>query len=603
MKAYQLKISLKGTKPLIWRRIIVPSGITFEQLHETIIDAMGWIGYHLYEFQLPDLETKIVDNLEEYDCYDDLYDPVDARNTLIDSMLERSKWFTYVYDFGDWWEHRIDYEKCIENYPNSYPTVIKAKGNCPPEDCGGVPGYYDLLEIMNNPLHPEYESMKVFIEQQGYEQYDIDTVNQLMEYELDFSEKNTKSKQQLEDENKNLELNNQQLMNVLNDIIDDMEEHESLDKKLLKSQVLEEFKQLEKPDSLDTIMNQYSVEEIKDIARQLSIKGYSKYRKEELIKYVITNMLDEKIATKYFLGAKEEELKAFEKACQSSFLATFNDFELFTYLLKGGYVTFTSILEVIVPKEVKELYHNIKTEAFLKKHKRIDLLGNYCRATNTLYGVVPLDKVVEIFNEQNKEKTTKEEILDAYGRIKNNMSFVDYRDGYFVDFSLMDDVYLEVLRIQGDKPYYIPSKTELLKYANYFYVERTTQYEALLKFLINEVKVDREVAEEVCDEIGFQVRNGAPFQEIFGLFQNQEIQFEDLKQANELLGFVQELSNHTRMIDNRGHTPNELFVAYEKPKLNPLPKVIPFPGASKKLYPNDKCSCGSGKKYKHCCGK
>lgn len=90
--------------------------------------------------------------------------------------MEDDKWFNYIYDFGDYWKHRVTVEKVLDDYEFDYPQVVKYKGNCPPEDCGGIWGYYDKLSIMEDEDDPEYEEVVEWME--GYPKvYDMEEVN------------------------------------------------------------------------------------------------------------------------------------------------------------------------------------------------------------------------------------------------------------------------------------------------------------------------------------------------------------------------------------------------------------------------------------------
>lgn len=159
--AVQLKISLKNSTPPIWRRVLVKSSITFFELHYTIQIAMGWGNFHLYEFKIGNYRIGIID--------DDFYDPesgttetIDAKEITLDEVLSKGevKSFSYEYDFGDGWIHSIEVEKTLPLDPDKYyPVCIKGKLACPPEDCGGLYGYYNLLEIISNKKHPEYKDM------------------------------------------------------------------------------------------------------------------------------------------------------------------------------------------------------------------------------------------------------------------------------------------------------------------------------------------------------------------------------------------------------------------------------------------------------------
>ena len=187
MKAYQVKITVKGSHPPIWRRCIIPAGITFSQLAVLFNEIMGWKGYHLFAFQFHDLGICVEEIDEDYADMD--YDLEEATETLIDPYMEQVKWFTYCYDFGDDWEHRIDIESVITDCEYTHPVVLKAKGACPFEDCGGIGGYYDFLEAICDPENAEHEGICGWAEATGYMEdgeydpayYDIKGINEMLE--------------------------------------------------------------------------------------------------------------------------------------------------------------------------------------------------------------------------------------------------------------------------------------------------------------------------------------------------------------------------------------------------------------------------------------
>jgi hypothetical protein len=146
----------------IWRRIQVPETYTFWDLHVAIQDAMGWLDYHLHEFEMinPSTNSKVIIGIPiDDDFFDrDVFPGWNQKITDYFSM-ENSK-ANYTYDFGDDWRHKIQLEKILPRVQIvNYPICIKGKRACPPEDCGGIWGYEELLEIIKNPEHEEYEQM------------------------------------------------------------------------------------------------------------------------------------------------------------------------------------------------------------------------------------------------------------------------------------------------------------------------------------------------------------------------------------------------------------------------------------------------------------
>ncbi len=166
---YQIKVTLKRIRPPIWRRLQVAGHTSLAQLHHIIQAAMGWIGYHLYTFNIDG---------EDYGIADDDWDVLPDTRILLDELPEGYK-FTYVYDMGDWWEHEVKIEKILPPEESvSYPRCIKGKRACPPEDCGGPWGYAAMLEALADPEHPEHDDYLEWLgEEFDPEDFDLEEVN------------------------------------------------------------------------------------------------------------------------------------------------------------------------------------------------------------------------------------------------------------------------------------------------------------------------------------------------------------------------------------------------------------------------------------------
>ena len=172
---YQLKITLKGIRPPIWRRVQLDSKTTLQGLHMIIQEAMGWGNYHLHSFTI---------HGNEYGQAGDDFGVYSENNVKLSDVVAGEKFkFFYTYDFGDDWEHEIIVEKELSAAPNAkYPLCVKGKRACPPEDCGGSWGYTELLEILADPEHPEYEEkMEWFDSDFDPEFFDVDEVNECLE--------------------------------------------------------------------------------------------------------------------------------------------------------------------------------------------------------------------------------------------------------------------------------------------------------------------------------------------------------------------------------------------------------------------------------------
>ena len=159
-RVYQFKITLNYITPPIWRRIQVPETYTFWGLHVAIRDAFGWSDCHLHEFELRDKSTGLRVDIGIPDEDFDGSILAGWNQKIVDYFSMENCSARYVYDFGDYWVHKIQLEKIIPKEKDGiYPRCIKGKRACPPEDCGGIGGYERLLDIMSNENHEEYDEM------------------------------------------------------------------------------------------------------------------------------------------------------------------------------------------------------------------------------------------------------------------------------------------------------------------------------------------------------------------------------------------------------------------------------------------------------------
>ncbi|MCY3022419.1 MAG: plasmid pRiA4b ORF-3 family protein [Planctomycetota bacterium] len=171
---YQLKVTLRGAKPPIWRRLQVPSDIPLSELHVVLLIAMGWDGGHLHQF----IKEQVYYGPVDPDLGMD--DMEDEKGVVLRDLLPHAKSkLIYEYDFGDSWEHEVLVEKVLAPETNTrYPVCLDGARACPPEDCGGVWGYAELLKIMKDPKHEEYaERLEWLGEELDPEAFDVARVN------------------------------------------------------------------------------------------------------------------------------------------------------------------------------------------------------------------------------------------------------------------------------------------------------------------------------------------------------------------------------------------------------------------------------------------
>ena len=171
---YQMKITLEDSKPPIWRRIQVSSTVTLYRFHMILQVVMGWSNYHLHEFNIDGLHYGEPSPDNEYKVRNE------KTVKLSQVISKEGAKFAYIYDFGDDWYHKILVEKILQPESDKhYPICIKGTRACPPEDCGGIGGYYDFLEIIKNPDDPDHGQMLEWVGgSYDPEAFGLDNINQ-----------------------------------------------------------------------------------------------------------------------------------------------------------------------------------------------------------------------------------------------------------------------------------------------------------------------------------------------------------------------------------------------------------------------------------------
>ena len=135
-----MKATIVGTKPPVWRRLLVPETTTLLQLHEILQAAFGWWDSHLHESEIDGVRYG-TDDGEGWGP-----PPKSERRARLGTVAGEGTAFRYVYDFGDDWEHKLVVEKGLAPVPGAtYPDCVAGRRACPPEDCGGVWGYTEFL--------------------------------------------------------------------------------------------------------------------------------------------------------------------------------------------------------------------------------------------------------------------------------------------------------------------------------------------------------------------------------------------------------------------------------------------------------------------------
>jgi Plasmid pRiA4b ORF-3-like protein len=157
MTIYRIHVSLLNIQPTIWRRVELSSHTTLKQFHRILQIVMGWENYHLHEFLVDNQRYGVPD--PEFDQPGDV---IGENKVHLSGILpRRGTQIRYTYDFGDNWQHALNLEEIVPVQSEiEYPRVLDGARSCPPEDCGGNSGYANLLDILTDPEHEDYQHMR-----------------------------------------------------------------------------------------------------------------------------------------------------------------------------------------------------------------------------------------------------------------------------------------------------------------------------------------------------------------------------------------------------------------------------------------------------------
>lgn len=155
---YQLKVELTGAKPPIWRRVLLPAETPLDAVHETIQLLFGWLDCHLHQFQTAGWNGPKYGPVDEEDDMWGEPPQDESALTLADLLVKEKETLDYVYDFGDNWTHKITLEKILEPAePGTAPRCTGGRGLAPFEDSGGIWGWMEFVDAVNDPSNERHE--------------------------------------------------------------------------------------------------------------------------------------------------------------------------------------------------------------------------------------------------------------------------------------------------------------------------------------------------------------------------------------------------------------------------------------------------------------
>ena len=409
-------------------------------------------------------------------------------------------------------------------------------------------------------------------------------------------------------------------------------------------------------------LTKYTKEELLDQARSFEIKKCSGLRKADLINRIVDTFCAEEMLRSRLACLTKEQMDLFRKACISPTAVSVNEvvdaMQLYRYWI--GYFEDPTD-RFCVFEDVAVAFSKIDDKAFQLKQCRKGWLVKCIHFFIQYYGIAPIEVIYEMYRQKVKDSIDEMigmlwempvdivesclftmDKLGMEGWPKENPLYSE--KGIFVHLQLFEDAEFDyLLRQQMDKDFYIPSAQQIDEICRIGYEASSSAYKKLESFFTKKLKFSYEQAVTWCLQVWANSYEGESPSKIINKMTEANIEFEE-KMINELLELLVTAHNNTRMKENRGYKPSEMV---RKKSVDKMPTIVPassnaaailkdaapqlqamgvpvdlngntdviqttmFPiglngepiRVEKKIYPNDPCPCGSGKKYKKCCGK
>ena len=601
MEFYKVKIIRKGTKPPIWRRCLVPADITFAQMAVVLEEILEYETSSLYEFEFFQKKVRIREWTEDGESATWQYDFQNAADTFVNDLMNTEKWFTFrIHAEGKLPEYRVDIE-------NRVKKAVLDEGD--KEVCFPV--------IMKEVSREDEEIWTDALERNAY----LEETFKLQDGESDYRsfeeiKADTESNKILITSTKPVsrELHNKQSTDSIMREFTDNYLNPFIEQKMAELELEEEGTR--NPDVKEYLLS-YKKEDLEEKAKEFNITC-SGSTKEELAEEIAKYVLTPEGMREIFLQADEWEADAFEKILDKKcFLATEEDWLKLGWLSDAGYVVSYSDHHAEVPKDVISLYKKINTPEFNKLCRQVSWMRSCQTMLGFIYAIAPLKIVYRMYRRRPDYKVSYDEFLEILKQVPENDNMCIVRgDKMIFKTVLQENLYERIEEYQGDREFYMPSPEEVLDYAKHGYPSEDLAYKKLENFLSEELHQNTVQVAELMYIVFKEFSMDGMLSDIMEEFNNRNVVFDSEKQTEEFAAIMMNVNNNTRMLDFRGYTPNEIArmsrpeaSSRVMPSMVPMgsmastPSFIPSNAATKKIYPNDPCPCGSGKKYKKCCGR
>lgn len=569
MKGYQLRISVQWSDPEIWRRILIPGKITFRDLHMIIQKLFGWENVHPYEFYMEKTDFNLPGNPAEMET------GMTPGGILVDDFLRKEKQIWYLYDLGDSWEHLIEIEKRVE-VDCRWPQVLDAVGPDMIEDCGGI------LEFEQN--------------REQAAPFRMEEVNRWFRKNMDLPRRERKV------------FLRASALRIHWEEPDDLEEIANFLRgdDAVRFNAEQELREKGAPRELAEVFEQWSRQDLCELARECGFRGYSKLKKKELVVWLQEQLLQEETMFRHMKKSSPGELKIFQSAIENGIVRVPADWTGNCDFL-WAYCGYDPRGYLVVPENVRDVYRKTAVPERITELEAMWKIRDFCRGAVYLYGTIPIRELKDLW--KHYEGTAPDTVLlkECLRQYRDISGEILYDGSRIMDEWLEDDEDRELLekKREGLVRYLPETMEEFLRYGREGKQAPDADSEPVLRFFQKKLH-SREDALDLFYDIQERVRTFGGLGDVAELIRSLALDIPRGKPEQEWAEYFFRETQMTRNWASNGFTFGEVEEKYPgrdqpagtAPERQSLAHLF-----NKKIYPNDPCPCGSGKKYKHCCGR
>jgi hypothetical protein len=370
------------------------------------------------------------------------------------------------------------------------------------------------------------------------------------------------------------------------------------------------------------VLHTWKREDLINLAKLHGLTGCSKLRKKVLVDKIMDYLIFPTVMYHRLSVLDDKEIILFRELLQKDIVFSEENVDTATSLIKTQYISVTEDGCIGLMDGVKESYNRFDHAKFEKNRRKVSWLAQCLEFSNTFYGIAPVNVLLEIYNLKPKMRASEEELLRLFHQIPADLQSSILLQNYFMNPTYSSEEVKFLRNEQQDKEFFIPSHQQIDFYLKHEYFDEPGYREFRAYLTKNTENSFSEVNDILAELFHFSFMD-ADIQEIMD-FLEEWVEIKNESEIIKLLDLVNIVNNDTRILENRGHTPNEMayilgsrakqlkivqngidksedsndFNFYKEDK-----EQKPFVRRLEKIYPNDPCSCGSGRKYKKCCGR